>query len=176
MLLLSPDAFRLEIGDTSSFSPYRCGGLVSQVQQPQEHSHVSPSWPHGAAAWAGVLLCHAVPCQALGKHSPNPWCSALLAEAPVPGTGGAQNPGGKSRGSATQPQPAHRLPGPSRFPQGAGPPAAAQGTGRSLSCSCPALPNPTTLPGAALSPLPAGGCRAGAGAGAEPGSTAGSPG
>ncbi|XP_041874264.1 ubiquitin-like modifier-activating enzyme 7 isoform X2 [Corvus kubaryi] len=33
------DAFRLEIGDTSSFSPYRCGGLVSQVQQPQECSH-----------------------------------------------------------------------------------------------------------------------------------------
>ncbi|XP_039551350.1 ubiquitin-like modifier-activating enzyme 7 isoform X2 [Passer montanus] len=34
------DAFRLEISDTSSFSPYRCGGLVSQVQQPQECSHV----------------------------------------------------------------------------------------------------------------------------------------
>ncbi|NWW14569.1 UBA1 enzyme, partial [Oreocharis arfaki] len=33
------DASRLEIGDTSSFSPYRCGGLVSQVQQPQKHSH-----------------------------------------------------------------------------------------------------------------------------------------
>ncbi|NXE67354.1 UBA1 enzyme, partial [Calcarius ornatus] len=33
------DAFRLEISDTSSFSPYRCGGLVSQVQQPQECSH-----------------------------------------------------------------------------------------------------------------------------------------
>ncbi|NXP23598.1 UBA1 enzyme, partial [Scytalopus superciliaris] len=33
------DAFRLEIGDTSSFSPYRSGGLVSQVQQPQECSH-----------------------------------------------------------------------------------------------------------------------------------------
>ncbi|NXT62633.1 UBA7 enzyme, partial [Chaetops frenatus] len=33
------DAFRLEIGDTSSFSPYRCGGLVSQVLQPQECSH-----------------------------------------------------------------------------------------------------------------------------------------
>ncbi|NXU21033.1 UBA7 enzyme, partial [Pardalotus punctatus] len=33
------DAFRLEIGDTSSFSPYRCGGLVLQVQQPQECSH-----------------------------------------------------------------------------------------------------------------------------------------
>ncbi|XP_063267225.1 ubiquitin-like modifier-activating enzyme 7 isoform X3 [Prinia subflava] len=33
------DAFRLEIGDTSSFSPYRCGGLVSQVQRPQECSH-----------------------------------------------------------------------------------------------------------------------------------------
>ncbi|NXQ65746.1 UBA7 enzyme, partial [Quiscalus mexicanus] len=33
------DAFRLEIGDTSSFSPYRCGGLVSQVQQPQQCSH-----------------------------------------------------------------------------------------------------------------------------------------
>ncbi|NWU26607.1 UBA1 enzyme, partial [Dyaphorophyia castanea] len=33
------DAFRLEIGDTSSFSPYRCGGLVSQVRRPQECSH-----------------------------------------------------------------------------------------------------------------------------------------
>uniref|UniRef100_A0A8C9NKQ2 E1 ubiquitin-activating enzyme n=1 Tax=Serinus canaria TaxID=9135 RepID=A0A8C9NKQ2_SERCA len=33
------DAFRLEINDTSSFSAYRCGGLVSQVQQPQECSH-----------------------------------------------------------------------------------------------------------------------------------------
>ncbi|NXO36614.1 UBA1 enzyme, partial [Locustella ochotensis] len=33
------DAFRLEIGDTSSFSPYRCGGLVSQVQRPRECSH-----------------------------------------------------------------------------------------------------------------------------------------
>ncbi|XP_058278296.1 ubiquitin-like modifier-activating enzyme 7 isoform X3 [Hirundo rustica] len=33
------DAFRLEINDTSSFSPYRCGGLVSQVQRPQECFH-----------------------------------------------------------------------------------------------------------------------------------------
>ncbi|NWI75062.1 UBA1 enzyme, partial [Dryoscopus gambensis] len=33
------DAFRLEIGDTSSFSPYRCGGLVSQVHRPQKCSH-----------------------------------------------------------------------------------------------------------------------------------------
>ncbi|NWX34685.1 UBA1 enzyme, partial [Notiomystis cincta] len=33
------DAFRLEIGDTSSFSPYRWGGLVSQVQRPHECSH-----------------------------------------------------------------------------------------------------------------------------------------
>ncbi|NWW69867.1 UBA1 enzyme, partial [Climacteris rufus] len=33
------DAFRLEICDTSSFSPYRCGGLVSQVRQPQKCSH-----------------------------------------------------------------------------------------------------------------------------------------
>ncbi|NXG81847.1 UBA1 enzyme, partial [Stercorarius parasiticus] len=33
------DAFKLEIGDTSSFSPYRRGGLVSQVWQPQEHSY-----------------------------------------------------------------------------------------------------------------------------------------
>lgn len=54
----------------------------------------------------------------------------------MPGIGEAQNPGGNSRGSATQPQPARHLPGPSRFPQGAGPPAAAQGTGESLSCSC----------------------------------------
>nr|XP_025962416.1 ubiquitin-like modifier-activating enzyme 7 [Dromaius novaehollandiae] len=30
------DAFHLEIGDTSSFSPYRCGGLVSQVHLRQE--------------------------------------------------------------------------------------------------------------------------------------------
>ncbi|NXE30412.1 UBA7 enzyme, partial [Ardeotis kori] len=33
------DAFRLEIGNTSSFSPYRRGGLVSQVRMPQAHSH-----------------------------------------------------------------------------------------------------------------------------------------
>ncbi|NXM66166.1 UBA1 enzyme, partial [Serilophus lunatus] len=33
------DAFRLEIGDTSSFSPYRSGGLVSQVRRPLECSH-----------------------------------------------------------------------------------------------------------------------------------------
>ncbi|NWZ33586.1 UBA7 enzyme, partial [Brachypodius atriceps] len=33
------DDFRLEISDTSSFSPYRCGGLVSQVQRPRECSH-----------------------------------------------------------------------------------------------------------------------------------------
>ncbi|PKU37965.1 ubiquitin-like modifier-activating enzyme 7 [Limosa lapponica baueri] len=32
-------AFKLEICDTSSFSPYRCGGLVSQVRLPQEHSY-----------------------------------------------------------------------------------------------------------------------------------------
>ncbi|KAM6387639.1 ubiquitin-like modifier-activating enzyme 7 [Pluvialis apricaria] len=33
------DDFRLEIGDTSSFSPYRRGGLVSQVRLPQVHSY-----------------------------------------------------------------------------------------------------------------------------------------
>ncbi|NXV52319.1 UBA1 enzyme, partial [Uria aalge] len=33
------DAFKLEIGDTSSFSPYRRGGLVLQVWLPQEHSY-----------------------------------------------------------------------------------------------------------------------------------------
>ncbi|XP_054071741.1 ubiquitin-like modifier-activating enzyme 7 isoform X2 [Rissa tridactyla] len=33
------DDFKLEIGDTSSFSPYRRGGLVSQVWLPQEHSY-----------------------------------------------------------------------------------------------------------------------------------------
>ncbi|NXE97996.1 UBA1 enzyme, partial [Menura novaehollandiae] len=33
------DAFKLEIGDTSSFSSYRCGGLVLQVRRPQECSH-----------------------------------------------------------------------------------------------------------------------------------------
>ncbi|NXC83011.1 UBA1 enzyme, partial [Cercotrichas coryphoeus] len=33
------DTSRLEISDTSSFSPYRCGGLVSRVQQPEECSH-----------------------------------------------------------------------------------------------------------------------------------------
>ncbi|NWQ95766.1 UBA1 enzyme, partial [Burhinus bistriatus] len=33
------DAFRLEIGDTSSFSPYRRGGLVSQVRLPQMRSY-----------------------------------------------------------------------------------------------------------------------------------------
>ncbi|NWW47732.1 UBA1 enzyme, partial [Pedionomus torquatus] len=32
-------AFKLEICDTSSFSPYRRGGLVSQVWLPQEHSY-----------------------------------------------------------------------------------------------------------------------------------------
>uniref|UniRef100_A0A8D2PXL2 E1 ubiquitin-activating enzyme n=1 Tax=Zosterops lateralis melanops TaxID=1220523 RepID=A0A8D2PXL2_ZOSLA len=52
------DDFRLEIGDTSSFSPYRCGGLVSQVQRRLECSHVSLSRTHGAATRAGVLLCH----------------------------------------------------------------------------------------------------------------------
>uniref|UniRef100_A0A8D2PY67 Ubiquitin-like modifier activating enzyme 7 n=1 Tax=Zosterops lateralis melanops TaxID=1220523 RepID=A0A8D2PY67_ZOSLA len=44
------------IGDTSSFSPYRCGGLVSQVQRRLECSHVSLSRTHGAATRAGVLL------------------------------------------------------------------------------------------------------------------------
>ncbi|XP_053932901.1 ubiquitin-like modifier-activating enzyme 7 isoform X2 [Cuculus canorus] len=33
------DAFRLEIGDTSSFSPYRSGGQISQVRLPQVHSY-----------------------------------------------------------------------------------------------------------------------------------------
>ncbi|NXX81194.1 UBA1 enzyme, partial [Urocolius indicus] len=33
------DAFRLEIGNTSSFSPYRRGGLVSQVRQPEVHCY-----------------------------------------------------------------------------------------------------------------------------------------
>ncbi|NXU29861.1 UBA1 enzyme, partial [Thalassarche chlororhynchos] len=33
------DDFRLEIGDTSSFSPYRHGGLVSQVRLSQVHSY-----------------------------------------------------------------------------------------------------------------------------------------
>ncbi|XP_009475144.1 PREDICTED: ubiquitin-like modifier-activating enzyme 7 [Nipponia nippon] len=33
------DAFRLEIGDTSSFSPYRRGGLVSQVRLPKVHCY-----------------------------------------------------------------------------------------------------------------------------------------
>ncbi|XP_050169022.1 ubiquitin-like modifier-activating enzyme 7 isoform X2 [Myiozetetes cayanensis] len=33
------DAFRLEIGDTSSFSPYRSRGLVSEVRRPQECSY-----------------------------------------------------------------------------------------------------------------------------------------
>ncbi|NXA00736.1 UBA7 enzyme, partial [Nesospiza acunhae] len=72
------DAFRLEISDTSSFSPFRCGGLVSQVQQPQECSHVSPSRPHGAATRAGLLLCHAGP-----QESTYPVPGAVLAEAPA---------------------------------------------------------------------------------------------
>ncbi|NXT19947.1 UBA1 enzyme, partial [Syrrhaptes paradoxus] len=38
------DAFRLEIGDTSSFSPYRRGGLVSQVRLPQVHSYEPLRW------------------------------------------------------------------------------------------------------------------------------------
>lgn len=142
MLLLSPDTSRLEIGDTSSFSPYRCGGLVSRVQQPKECSHVSPSQPHGAATRAGVLLCHAGP-----QESTHPIPGAVLVGAPAPGTEGAQNQGGKSRGSATQPQPARCLPGPSRFPQGLGPPAAAQGTGKSLSCSCLPCRSPSPLRG-----------------------------
>ncbi|XP_030356571.1 ubiquitin-like modifier-activating enzyme 7 isoform X2 [Strigops habroptila] len=33
------DAFRLKIGDTRSFSRYRCRGLVSQVRLPQVHYH-----------------------------------------------------------------------------------------------------------------------------------------
>ncbi|XP_065543746.1 ubiquitin-like modifier-activating enzyme 7 isoform X2 [Lathamus discolor] len=33
------DAFRLKIGDTRSFSRYRCRGLVSQVRLPQVHSY-----------------------------------------------------------------------------------------------------------------------------------------
>ncbi|XP_054694736.1 ubiquitin-like modifier-activating enzyme 7 isoform X1 [Grus americana] len=33
------DEFRLEISDTSSFSPYRCGGLVSEVRLPEVHSY-----------------------------------------------------------------------------------------------------------------------------------------
>ncbi|NXY92805.1 UBA1 enzyme, partial [Alcedo cyanopectus] len=43
-ILVSPDAFRLEIGDTSSFSPYHCGGLISQVRLPQVHSYESLRW------------------------------------------------------------------------------------------------------------------------------------
>lgn len=147
MFLLFSDTSRLEISDTSSFSPYRCGGLVSRVQRPEECSHVSPSWPHGAATQAGLLLCHTRP-----QESTDPIPGAVLvAGAPVPGTGEAQNPDGKYRGSATQPQPARCLSGPSRFPQEAEPPAAAQGTGKSLSCSCrsPApcrgLPSPLCL-------------------------------
>ncbi|NXD77585.1 UBA1 enzyme, partial [Halcyon senegalensis] len=38
------DAFRLEIGDTSCFSPYRCGGLISQVRLPQVHSYEPLRW------------------------------------------------------------------------------------------------------------------------------------
>ncbi|NXE12871.1 UBA1 enzyme, partial [Lophotis ruficrista] len=38
------DTFRLEIGDTGSFSPYRRGGLVSQVRMPQVHSHKPMRW------------------------------------------------------------------------------------------------------------------------------------
>ncbi|NXG76856.1 UBA1 enzyme, partial [Baryphthengus martii] len=33
------DAFRVEIGDTSSFLPYLRGGLISQVRLPQVHSY-----------------------------------------------------------------------------------------------------------------------------------------
>uniref|UniRef100_A0A8C3B8K1 Ubiquitin-activating enzyme E1 n=1 Tax=Cairina moschata TaxID=8855 RepID=A0A8C3B8K1_CAIMO len=35
------DTYRLEISDTSAFSPYRCGGQVLQVRLHQEHSHES---------------------------------------------------------------------------------------------------------------------------------------
>lgn len=139
--LLSPDAFRLEIGDTSSFSPYRCGGLVSQVRLPQVHSYVSPP----LALWCCRLGCGtAVPCCAV----PRPWGSTCLspgavpAGAPAPGSGRAPDPGGKSRGPAAQPQPACRLPGPARFPWGAGPPSPAQGASESPSYPYVAFPAP----------------------------------
>ncbi|XP_066469521.1 ubiquitin-like modifier-activating enzyme 7 isoform X2 [Tiliqua scincoides] len=30
--------YSLEVGDTSSFSPYQCGGIITQVKMPQKHS------------------------------------------------------------------------------------------------------------------------------------------
>ncbi|KAI1234347.1 hypothetical protein IHE44_0003389, partial [Lamprotornis superbus] len=75
---LAQDTSSLEISDTSSFSPYRCGGLVSRVQRPEECSHVSPSWPHGAATQAGLLLCHARPQESTHPiPGAEPLCQAL---------------------------------------------------------------------------------------------------
>lgn len=133
--LLSPDAFRLEIGDTSSFSPYRRGGLVSQLRLPQVHSYVSPpSAPRCCRPGQGSAVpCHAVPRPRGSAHLSR---GTVPAGAPAPSAGRAQDPGGESRGAAAKPQPARRLPGPARFPWGAGSPAPAQGAGESLSCPC----------------------------------------
>lgn len=139
--LSSPDGFRLEIGDTSSFSPYRCGGLVSQVRLPEVHSYVSP--PHRPKVLLpGLWHCWAVPWPWVNTR-PSP--GTVPAGAPAPGARRAQDPGGKSRGAAAQPQPARCLPGPARFPQGAGPPAPAQVTGESPSCCFLAPPAPCHL-------------------------------
>lgn len=45
ILPCSPDGFRLEIGDTSTFSPYCGGGRVSEVRPRQEHSYVRAPVP-----------------------------------------------------------------------------------------------------------------------------------
>uniref|UniRef100_A0A8C6IM49 Ubiquitin-activating enzyme E1 C-terminal domain-containing protein n=1 Tax=Melopsittacus undulatus TaxID=13146 RepID=A0A8C6IM49_MELUD len=54
-------AFRLKIGDTRSFSPYCCRGLVSQVRLPQVHSYVSAP----LAPWC----CHILPCLSRSLHA-----------------------------------------------------------------------------------------------------------
>lgn len=139
--LSSPDAFRLEIGDTSSFSPYHRGGLVLQVRLPQVHSYVSPPLAPRCChpGWGNTMLCHAVPWPQGSAH-PSP--ATVPAEAPVPGIGRPPDPGGESRGAAAQPQPARCLPGPARFPWGAGPSAPAQGTSESPFCPCLTPPAP----------------------------------
>lgn len=93
----SPDAFRLEIGDTSSFSPYRRGGLVSQVQLSKVHSYVSsPLSP--AVLLPRLGHCRAVPCRAVprpqGTARPSP--GTVPPGAPAPGACRSQDTSGES--------------------------------------------------------------------------------
>uniref|UniRef100_A0A8C5UF94 SUMO-activating enzyme subunit 1 n=1 Tax=Malurus cyaneus samueli TaxID=2593467 RepID=A0A8C5UF94_9PASS len=74
------DDFRLEIGDTSSFSPYRCGGLVLQVRRSQECSHVSPPQSHGAATQCPSCPHSALPTPPPCRGLPSPLCPQADAE------------------------------------------------------------------------------------------------